>query len=328
MDEIIRQKEILFAQMRKLQARYELSKTVGPNYYEPGMMEYLDRSRGTFDEATGRMVLCYEAKGTRYDGRTSIIENMHEGDMITVVRDEENPYNHNNFTMVNGRGQNVGHMPAELCNAIAPLYDAGYIEFQKAFASYVEPISVRSRYAKQAMLFVQLELQVYDEARTMSDEVKAESVISETDNGGPTETPGENALRDANDVWIVSCNPNYYDVEGAFRDLPVVTWRQKFTAKSGDTVLIYVSGDIKAIRYQCRVEEADLSSVRVDDSAYYKNDFDKNNVAARWMELKLIRIFVPQDTKMSVLAQYGVRGAIMGPRHAPPELVKYLDTLS
>lgn len=47
-------------------------------------------------------------------------------------------------------------MPAELCNVIAPLYDARTITFEKAMISFVEPVSKRSRHAKQAILFVQL----------------------------------------------------------------------------------------------------------------------------------------------------------------------------
>jgi len=43
-----------------------------------------------------------------------------------------------------------------LCNAVAPLYDSGRLVFDEAHVSYVEPISKRSRLAKQAMLFVEL----------------------------------------------------------------------------------------------------------------------------------------------------------------------------
>ena len=54
------------------------------------------------------------------------------------------------------KGKNVGNMPAELCNVIAPLHDDGNLIFEHAEVSFVEPISKRSRYAKQAILFVEL----------------------------------------------------------------------------------------------------------------------------------------------------------------------------
>lgn len=152
---------LLINELEKLHHRLELSQTVTPEYFEPGMMEYLDKSDGTYDPQTGGIMLRFEAKGTRYDGRTEIIEKMKSGDTITVLRDRENSYNSNNFTMVNGRGSNVGNMPMELCNAIAPLYDSGMLVFENAFASFVDPITQRSRHAKQAMLFVELHCRVF-----------------------------------------------------------------------------------------------------------------------------------------------------------------------
>lgn len=151
---------LLINELNKLHHRFELSQTITPEYFEPGMMEYLDKSDGTYDPQTGEIMIRFEAKGTRYDGRTEIIEKMKSGDTITVLRDRENPYNSNNFTMANEKGSNVGNMPMELCNAIAPLYDSGGFVFKNAFASFVEPITHRSRHAKQAMLFVELHCRV------------------------------------------------------------------------------------------------------------------------------------------------------------------------
>ncbi|MGN0687802.1 MAG: HIRAN domain-containing protein [Oscillospiraceae bacterium] len=150
----------LMIELNKLHHRNELSKSVSPDYFEPGMMEYLDKSEGIYSPETGEMVLRFEVKGTRYEGRTEVIEKMKAGDVITVVRDSENSYNSNNFTMENARGNNVGNMPMELCNAIAPLYDSGVLVFEEAFASCVEPITKRSRHAKQAVLFVELHCMV------------------------------------------------------------------------------------------------------------------------------------------------------------------------
>ena len=150
------QKEQFLGELSKLHARYELSRTVGPDYFEPGMMEYLDQSEGLYDAATGQVLLRFEVRGTRYDGRTEQIERVKPGDKIQVVREKENPFNANNFTLLTARGRNVGNMPAELCNAMAPLYDTGELVFEEAIASFVEPISRRSRHAKQAVLFVEL----------------------------------------------------------------------------------------------------------------------------------------------------------------------------
>lgn len=149
-------KENLLKEITKLHKRNELSKAVGPDYYEPGMMEYLDQSEGLYNDSTGEILIRFESKGTRYEGRSEQIERINKGDQIVIVRDEGNPYNSNNFLLHTSRGQDVGNMPAELCNVIAPLYDCGKLSFEDASVSFVEPISKRSRHAKQAMLFVEL----------------------------------------------------------------------------------------------------------------------------------------------------------------------------
>ena len=152
--------ENLLKEVEKLHSRHELAKTVGPDYFEPGMMEYLDQSDGSFDKEAGIVCIRFESRGTRYDGRTEQIEKVKPGDEVVVSRDEANSYNHNNFRLLTGKGRDIGNMPAELCNVIAPLYDDGSLVFQKAEVSFVEPISKRSRHAKQAVLFVELQAEI------------------------------------------------------------------------------------------------------------------------------------------------------------------------
>ena len=146
----------LLQELERLHKRNELAQAITPDYYEPGMMEYLDQTDGHYDDCTGDILIRFESKGVRYDGRAELIEKVQIGDPITVARDKENPYNSNNFILLNRKGQDVGNMPATLCNVIAPLYDSGELTFVSAAVSYVEPISKRSRYAKQAMLFIEL----------------------------------------------------------------------------------------------------------------------------------------------------------------------------
>lgn len=154
----------LLAQVEKLQARNKLSKTVGTDYFEPGMMEYLDKSYGSYDAEKSEIVIRFEAKGTRYDGRTEVIERVSEGDSVKIIRDEGNEFNSNNFTLTNANGRNVGNMPADLCNALAPLYDEGLAVIVDSFASFVEPLSKRSRHARQAVLFIEMKLMVNKDA--------------------------------------------------------------------------------------------------------------------------------------------------------------------
>ena len=152
----LEQKEKLLNEIGKLHHRYELSKTVGPDYYEPGMMEYLDQYDGRFDEETGQITLRFEVKGTRYEGRIEQIEKIEAGDKVLLIRESENTHNPNNFAVHTVKDNDIGNMPAELCNALAPIYDEGSLIITESRVSYVEPISKRSRFAKQAILFVEL----------------------------------------------------------------------------------------------------------------------------------------------------------------------------
>lgn len=160
MSSVQEQKAALLREVEKLHHRLELSATVGPDWYEPGQMEYLDQSEGQWDPTTGRVLLRFDSRGTRYDGRTEMIEQMKVGDWIAIRRDPTNPYNTNNFVLLNELEQDVGNMPAELCNVIAPLFDAGLLDIEEAHVSFVDPISRRSRYARQAVLFVEAVLWV------------------------------------------------------------------------------------------------------------------------------------------------------------------------
>lgn len=148
--------ELLLEEINKLETKHKLSETAAPDYFEPGMMEYLDQYLGVYDAETGSFLIRFEAKGTRYNGRTEQIEKVKTGDGIQVMREPENQFNPNNFKLLTTNGDDVGNMPAELCNAIAPLFDAGELTIDEAKVSFVDPISKRSRYAKQAVLFVEV----------------------------------------------------------------------------------------------------------------------------------------------------------------------------
>ena len=147
--------QLLF-EVQKLHDIHEVSKNRDPAFFEPNMLEYPEEYDGYYNEINGDIILHFDSRGTRYDGRTEQIESMIQGDFIQVVRDKDNPFNPNNFSLLTRRGKDIGNMPSELCNAIAPLYDDGLLIIDKAIASSVKPISKRNRHAKQAMLFVEM----------------------------------------------------------------------------------------------------------------------------------------------------------------------------
>ena len=89
------------------------------------------------------------------------------------------------------------------------------------------------------------------------------------------------------DVWIIPCNPKYYDIVAAFDNLDVIEWSQSTNTTVGDTVYIYVGEKYKSIMFKCEVIAADQHGNRsTDDYPYYK-DLAKYP-DARYMKLKLV----------------------------------------
>ena len=119
-------------------------------------MEYLDKYRGVYNKENNLIGIKTDIKGLRYEGRTLKLENLRIGDSIHIKREKSNHYNYNNFSVIDENEDNLGNLPAELCNVIAPLYDAGYLTIEKSTVSFIEKIGERSRYAMQGILFIEM----------------------------------------------------------------------------------------------------------------------------------------------------------------------------
>lgn len=159
MRDIMREKQALLEFVDKMNYKYELSKTVGEYYFEPGMMENLEQYKGVYDESSNTITIRTEAKGLRYENRTYNLEKLHVGDYVQIVRDKENLFNSNNFNIQN-QNDSLGCLPAELCNVLAPLYDTGYAKIVSTCVSYLERLNDRSRYAKQGVMFLEMKIQL------------------------------------------------------------------------------------------------------------------------------------------------------------------------
>lgn len=149
-------KEALLEIVARLQEKKELSASVGPDWYEPGRMENLEQYLGQFEESTGTITIRTESKGLRYDERTPRLDYMAVGDPVQLVREPDNQFNTNNIRILSEKDEDLGNLPAELCNVIAPLLDSGRLMIQCAQISYLERIRERSRYARQGVMFIEL----------------------------------------------------------------------------------------------------------------------------------------------------------------------------
>lgn len=113
--------------------------------------------------------------------------------------------------------------------------------------------------------------------------------------------------------WIVPCNLTYYDVAGAFANLPYVTWKQTRKVCIGDIVYIYVGKPISAIKYKARAVAVDQTVRNYDDSAFaiVPAKYADNT---KYMDLELVQTYDDDDLPLALLHEKGIKGNIMSAR--------------
>lgn len=126
--------------------------------------------------------------------------------------------------------------------------------------------------------------------------------------------------------WIISCNPSYYDVAGAFNKLKEIEWKQSVNINVGDIVYIYVGKPFKEIKYKCIAKKVDLNSAgRIDDSEFMLDNSNYNNYG-RYMELSLLIKYEDQQYPLSKLKEHGLK-SVQGPSKVTKELYNYIKLI-
>lgn len=135
-------------------------------------------------------------------------------------------------------------------------------------------------------------------------------------------TEGRQVSSRLDDVWIIPCNPKYYDIVAAFDGLDVIEWNQSTNTSVGDTIYIYVGGKYKAIMYKCEVVAANLCGNRSKEDYPYYKDLAKDP-DARYMKLKLLEKYHPDKYPFKELKENGLK-SVQGRSKATAQLMKYL----
>ena len=125
--------------------------------------------------------------------------------------------------------------------------------------------------------------------------------------------------------WIIICNPNSYDVDGAFSKLKRIDWRQGINAEVGDQVYIYVGKPKKAIRYKCVVRKINLPVQEIDDDDFRVDDSSYGGYG-RYMELELLEQYNNEKLVLHALMKNGLK-TIQGPSRITPQLSLYLKEI-
>ncbi len=117
-----------------------------------------------------------------------------------------------------------------------------------------------------------------------------------------------------NSNWIVPANPRYYDIEKAISEGGgTILWKQSNTILPDDIVYLYLASPTSAIKYQCKVLEADIPYPYSDEHVAMK----------KVMKLHVLHTF--EDTEFSIqkLKEFGVT-TVRGPRSIPEALLQEL----
>ena len=122
--------------------------------------------------------------------------------------------------------------------------------------------------------------------------------------------------------WIIPCNPDYYDVLGAFNEFETINWKQSIDIQVGDTVYIYVSTPIRAIKFEAKAVKVDLDKPIVDDHNYVIDGL-RYECYGRYMELQLVRTFDDSLLPYSLLRDNGLK-TVQGPSKVSNTLESFI----
>lgn len=118
-------------------------------------------------------------------------------------------------------------------------------------------------------------------------------------------------------LWLIAANPKKYNVELAFKELQYVDWKKNSNYKTGDTIFIYVSKPIQAIKYVCEVVNDNINGKTYRDDRKYWVDqiqYESGLNGNGYVRLKLIKEFDNDELTLEKLASHGLNGRIQGPR--------------
>ena len=131
----------------------------------------------------------------------------------------------------------------------------------------------------------------------------------------------ENTIK--NTEWIISGNPDKYDVIGAFRELGSIDWGQSVNVSVGDIVYIYVSNTVRAIKFKCKVNAVNKTVSTIDDNKFNRSgEFDGQN--GPYMELEMLEEFSTKLFQKDELEKYGFKPPL-GPMRVSVQIKEYLD---
>lgn len=125
--------------------------------------------------------------------------------------------------------------------------------------------------------------------------------------------------------WIIPCNPNDYNVDGAFRKFEFLNWKQSKNFSVGDYVYIYVSAPQKRISYKTRITKIDVpESEYIHDEEFELNN--ENYKGSKKMEIQLISSSSAEELSFAELKNQGLKSNLQSAEIIKNPLCEYIDS--
>lgn len=128
--------------------------------------------------------------------------------------------------------------------------------------------------------------------------------------------------------WLLPCNPKYYDVDGVYKNLKTVDWKQTLSkVEIGDIAYIYVSAPVGGITYKCEVINVNKPVSTIDDSKFH---IDSKVYAdyGKYMELRFIEKYDNKELLYNALSLNGLKGRVQCQRNISGELEIYINNVT
>lgn len=136
----------------------------------------------------------------------------------------------------------------------------------------------------------------------------------------------EKGHKNARRVWLIPANPSEYDLERAFSRYDTLDWKRSFKYENGDILLIYVSGNVRKIRYKVEVIEGLIKTKDVFHNKIFWNNEEKFKKSKEkdWTRIRLVDEVNTTKLSLEQLRQHGLKGNIQGSMKLTGELLDYI----
>lgn len=136
----------------------------------------------------------------------------------------------------------------------------------------------------------------------------------------------ERGHKNARRVWLIPGNPNEYDLASAFSRYETLDWKRSYNYENGDILFIYVSGNIRKVRYKVEVIEGLIRANDVFHNKTLWNNEEKFEKSKQWdrTRIRLVDEVDTMDLSLEQLRKYGLKGNVQGAMKLTGELLNYI----